>query len=58
MTDSDPGTSRRGLGRVAEQVSGAAQTAVDRVTSDRSGSRGEGQPGQSRTTTRPASSAT
>jgi hypothetical protein len=47
MTDSDQGSSaRRGLGRVAEQVSGAAQTAVDRVTPDRSGNKSEKQPSQ------------
>ncbi|MDQ6642293.1 MAG: DUF3566 domain-containing protein [Actinomycetota bacterium] len=41
MTDSDQGTVRRGLGRVAEQMSGAAQSAVERVTPDRSGNVGE-----------------
>ena len=37
MTDSDRGTARRGIGRIAEQVSGAAQTAVERVTPDKTG---------------------
>ena len=36
MTDSEPGTARRGFSRVAEQVSAAAQTAVDKVTPDSS----------------------
>ncbi|MEP6813968.1 MAG: DUF3566 domain-containing protein [Marmoricola sp.] len=35
MTDSDQGAARRGFGRVAEQVSGAAQSAVNRVTPDK-----------------------
>ena len=34
MTDSDQGAARRGFGRVAEQVSAAAQSAVDKVTPD------------------------
>ncbi len=36
MSDSDQGTARRGFSRVAEQVSAAAQTAVDKVTPDSS----------------------
>jgi hypothetical protein len=34
MTDSDQGAPRRGFGRVAEQVSAVAQSAVDKVTPD------------------------
>ena len=34
MTDSDQGAARRGFGRVAEQVSAVAQSAVDKVTPD------------------------
>jgi len=34
MSDSEQGTARRGFGRVAEQVSAVAQSAVDKVTPD------------------------
>jgi hypothetical protein len=62
MTDSDQGTARRGFGRVAEQVSGAAQNAVERVTPDRSGPKAEKersgrQSGQSRSTTKSSTGA-
>jgi hypothetical protein len=62
MTDSDQGTARRGFGRVAEQVTGAAQTAVDRVTPDRSGDKADQRagrgPAQSRSTTKSTGTAT
>ncbi len=57
MTDRDQGTARRGFGRVADQVSGVAQTAVDRVTPDKSAaSRDDRQPaGRSSSQTRSTS---
>ena len=57
MTDSDPGTARRGFSRVAEQGSGAAQPAVEKVTPDSSRDDGAGHPTGGRQTGRQGSAA-
>ncbi len=57
MTDSDQGTARRGFNRVAEQVSSAAQSAVDKVTPDSSRDDGAGRTAAGRQAGRQAGAA-
>jgi Transmembrane domain of unknown function (DUF3566) len=57
MTDSDPGTTRRGFNRVAEQGSGAAQPAVEKATQDSSRDDRAGHPAGGRQTGRQGSAA-
>jgi hypothetical protein len=56
MSDSDQGAPRRGFGRVAEQVSAVAQSAVDKVTPDSRQDRGESRPGSTPGTVPPPAS--